>query len=87
MTGVATLLELRHEVDAAIEAAERRMEAAQQAAESRFSTPGRLAKALNPETVQTPALELIDAALVQAEQTPGARLIISMPPRRARARG
>ena len=45
-----------------------------------WETPGELAEAIDPATVQTPALELIDDALVWAYSTPGARLVISMPP-------
>lgn len=52
----------------------------QRAAVRKWETPGDLAKAIDPATVQTPALDLIDQALVQAHSTPGARLIISMPP-------
>ena len=48
--------------------------------EPRWSTPGELAKAIDPLTVQTPALDLIDDALVWAYETPGARLLVSMPP-------
>jgi predicted phage terminase large subunit-like protein len=46
----------------------------------RWETPGELAKAIDPSTVQTPALDLIDEALVWAYSTRGARLVISMPP-------
>lgn len=46
----------------------------------RWETPGELAKAIDPTTVQTPALDLIDDALVWAYTTRGARLVISMPP-------
>lgn len=46
----------------------------------RWATPGELAKAIDPTTVQTPALDLIDEALVWAYTTPGARLIISIAP-------
>lgn len=46
----------------------------------KWNTPGDLAKHLTPETIQTPALDLIDAALVEAFNTPDARLIITMPP-------
>jgi predicted phage terminase large subunit-like protein len=46
----------------------------------RWETPGALARAIDPTTVQTPALDLIDEALVWAYTTRGARLIISMPP-------
>ncbi|BCT75553.1 hypothetical protein SCMU_13950 [Sinomonas cyclohexanicum] len=45
-----------------------------------YPTPGALASAQNPGTVQTPALDLIDAALVDAFNTPDARLIINMAP-------
>jgi len=46
----------------------------------KWATPGDLAKALDDRTVQTPALDLIDEALVWAYTTPGARVVISMPP-------
>jgi len=45
-----------------------------------WDTPGELARAIDPATVQTPALDLIDDALVWAYTTRGARQIISMPP-------
>jgi predicted phage terminase large subunit-like protein len=45
-----------------------------------WDTPGQLAAAIDPATVQTPALALIDDALVWAYTTPGARLLVSMPP-------
>lgn len=51
----------------------------------RWATPGDLAAALDPRTVQTPALDLIDAALVKAATTPDARLIISMPPQEGKS--
>ena len=46
----------------------------------RWATPGELAAAVDPSTVQTPALDLIDEAVTWAYSTPGARLIISMSP-------
>jgi predicted phage terminase large subunit-like protein len=46
----------------------------------RWATPGDLAKAIDPATAQTAALDLIDDALVWAYTTPGARLLVSMPP-------
>jgi predicted phage terminase large subunit-like protein len=46
----------------------------------RWATPGDLAKAIEPSTVQTPALDLIDEAIVSAYSTPGARLLVSLPP-------
>jgi predicted phage terminase large subunit-like protein len=52
---------------------------------TQWATPGALAQHLDPRTVQTPALDLIDAALVQAFRTPDARLIISMPPQEGKS--
>lgn len=48
--------------------------------EDAWATPGELAAALDPETVQTPALDLIDEFLVNLLDTPGGRGIITMPP-------
>lgn len=50
-----------------------------------WATPGDVAAAFNPRTVQTPALDLIDAALVRWARTPDARLIISMPPQEGKS--
>ncbi|MBO9555586.1 terminase family protein [Cellulomonas sp.] len=51
----------------------------------RWATPGDLARFLDPRTVQTPALDVIDAALVQTFTTPDARVIISMPPQEGKS--
>lgn len=51
----------------------------------RWGTPGELAQYLDPKTVQTPALDLIDNALVEAFRTPDARLIIAMPPQEGKS--
>lgn len=51
----------------------------------RWATPGNLAAHLDPKTRQTPALDLIDGALVRAFNTPDARLIISMPPQEGKS--
>ena len=53
--------------------------------ERKYATPGELARALDPRTVQTPALDLIDAALVELFNTPDGRLIISMPPQEGKS--
>jgi predicted phage terminase large subunit-like protein len=53
--------------------------------ERKYATPGQLARALDPRTVQTPALDLIDAALVELFNTPDGRLIISMPPQEGKS--
>lgn len=52
---------------------------------NRWATPGALARATNPRTVQTPALDIIDAALVEAFNTPDSRLIISMAPQEGKS--
>ncbi len=52
---------------------------------SAWTTPGDIAKATNPNTIQTPALDLIDEALVEAMNTPDARLIISMAPQEGKS--
>lgn len=53
--------------------------------EARWATPGGLAQHINPKLVQTPALDLIDEALVWAFKTPDARLAISMPPQEGKS--
>lgn len=50
-----------------------------------WSTPGELAQVVDPKTVQTPALELLDEALVWAYTTPDARLIVSMSPQEGKS--
>ena len=52
---------------------------------SGYDTPGDLAKALDPRTVQTPALDLIDAALVEVAEGRCERLIISMAPQEGKS--
>lgn len=68
---------------AALEAAARQFEANRERAE--FATPGDLAKAIDPRTVQTPALDLIDTELQRVLSEPGGRLIISLPPQQGKA--
>jgi predicted phage terminase large subunit-like protein len=50
-----------------------------------WATPGELAAAINPKTIQTPALDIIDEALVWAHTTPDARLLISLPPQEGKS--
>lgn len=50
-----------------------------------YPTPGALAKALDPTTIQTPALDLIDSALVDVEEGRCDRLILSMPPQEGKS--
>lgn len=52
---------------------------------SKWETPGKLAKVSNPNTVQTPALDIIDEALVEAFNTPDSRLIITMAPQEGKS--
>ena len=51
----------------------------------RWDTPGELAATVNPKTVKTPALELVDQALVKARDTPDSRLIITMAPQEGKS--
>jgi predicted phage terminase large subunit-like protein len=51
----------------------------------RWATPGELAQQLDPRTRQTPALDLIDEALVEVFDKPDGRLIISMPPQEGKS--
>ncbi|MCX4750911.1 phage terminase large subunit [Kitasatospora sp. NBC_01287] len=50
-----------------------------------WSTPGDLAALVDPTTVQTPALDRIDREIAWAYSTPGARLIISLPPQEGKS--
>ena len=45
-----------------------------------YASPLDMAVALDPRVVRTPALDLINQALVRTANTPDGRLIISMPP-------
>lgn len=51
----------------------------------RWTTPGELAQAIDRRTIQTPALDLIDQALVDVLDQPDGRLIISMPPQEGKS--
>jgi predicted phage terminase large subunit-like protein len=50
-----------------------------------WDSPGDLAKAVDPSTIQTPALDLIDQALMDVENGLCDRLIISMPPQEGKS--
>ncbi len=50
-----------------------------------WATPGTLAKRLTRSTVQTPALDLVDQALMDLIDTPDGRLIITMPPQEGKS--
>lgn len=51
----------------------------------KWQSPGGMAVELDARTVQTQALDVIDAALVQLVAEPDARLIISMPPQEGKS--
>ena len=51
----------------------------------RWSSPGELARQIDPRTASTPALDLIDAALVKLLDEPDGRLIITMPPQEGKS--
>lgn len=53
--------------------------------ETRWRSPGDLAAALDASTVQTPALDLIDEALVDVDAGRCRRLIVSMPPQEGKS--
>ncbi len=63
----------------------RRDDEAAAVARRTWATPGELAAAVDPSTVQTPALDLIDESIAWAYTTPGARLLISMPPQEGKS--
>lgn len=50
-----------------------------------WDTPGELAQAISPATVQTPALDVIDDAIMWAHSTRDARLIVSLPPQEGKS--
>lgn len=50
-----------------------------------YPTPGDVARALEPRTVQTPALDIIDAGLVEAADGIAPRLLISMAPQEGKS--
>lgn len=52
---------------------------------STWPSPGALAVDLDSRTIQTPALDLIDAELVRLLDTPDGRLIIQMPPQEGKS--
>ncbi|MBP2704411.1 phage terminase large subunit [Microbispora sp. RL4-1S] len=51
----------------------------------KWATPGQLALAIDPTTIQTPALDLIDAALVDVAEGRCDRLVITMPPQEGKS--
>lgn len=51
----------------------------------KWESPGELARVITPNTLQTPALDLIDQALIDCYTTDDARLIISMPPQEGKS--
>lgn len=54
-------------------------------AEHDWATPGALAKAIEPSTVQTAALDLIDEYLVKVESGEIDRLIVNLPPQEGKS--
>lgn len=78
------------------EAAARQFEPSEQRQDDRWATPGALAMHLDPPhtdrkgrqlgTIQTPALDLVDAALVELEQSDDGLLIITMAPQEGKSK-
>lgn len=54
---------------------------------NRFATPGALARHMDAKTVQTGALDLLDASLVDVAEGNCPRLIWSMPPQEGKVNG
>ncbi|WP_404291117.1 hypothetical protein [Glutamicibacter arilaitensis] len=50
-----------------------------------WETPGQLAKAIEPTTIQTPALDLIDEYMVKVEAGEIDRLIFNLPPQEGKS--
>jgi predicted phage terminase large subunit-like protein len=63
----------------------RAAEKAEAADSADYPTPGSLAVAIDPRTVQTPALDLLDSALVDAAEGTAPRLIFTMPPQEGKS--
>src|SRR4051794_24703204 len=53
--------------------------------QAKWRTPGDLAQALDPRTVQTPALQFIDEALVDVAEGRCRRLMVFMPPQEGKS--
>lgn len=51
----------------------------------RWPTPGALARDIDPRTIQTPALELIDEHLVTVADEPDGRFLLQMPPQEGKS--
>jgi hypothetical protein len=81
------LQELRSKLLAYKQAQTRIAEAERSEFRDRYPTPGALAQAIQPSTKQTPALDAIDAALVDLANAPGAtgRQMIFVPPQEGKS--
>lgn len=51
----------------------------------RATTPGELAKQIDPNTINTPALNLVDEAVMETLETPDGRLILTMAPQEGKS--
>ena len=51
----------------------------------KWATPGDMAQHLDPDTIQTPALQLIDQTLIDTTNTTDGRAIITLPPQEGKA--
>ncbi|MFK5279004.1 hypothetical protein ACI3PL_05395, partial [Lacticaseibacillus paracasei] len=50
-----------------------------------WPTPATIAHTIDPRTIDTDALNLIDQALIDLTNTPDGRLIVSMPPQEGKS--
>jgi predicted phage terminase large subunit-like protein len=63
----------------------KQLELTRSKARTQYATPGLLAASVDRTTIQTPALDVIDAALVDVAEGRCDRLIISMPPQEGKS--
>lgn len=63
----------------------RQQDAERRKSRARYPTPGALAAVIQPRTVQTPALDVLDVALADVENGTAPQLIFTMPPQEGKS--
>jgi|SRR5215472_6469450 len=72
-------------IDEVIELRRKKAQRQRRRAKRLYPTPGAIAKATAPSTVQTPALDVLDQALIDARTGKHPRLIFTMPPQEGKS--
>lgn len=72
-------------IDEVIELRDRKAQRERRRARRIYHTPGSIAKATAPATIETPALEVLDQALIDAQTGKAPRLIFTMPPQEGKS--